>query len=44
MKTQEKITEDSLDEYLRAKDKEKEVQGVIKVKNWEGQEYVLHGK
>jgi hypothetical protein len=43
LKTQEKITEDPLDEYLKTKDKEQEVQGVIKVKNWEGQEYDLHG-
>jgi hypothetical protein len=43
LKTQEKITEDPLDEYLTTKDKEQEVQGVIKVKNWEGQEYDLHG-
>ena len=43
LKPQERITEDSLDEYLKAKDKEQEVQGVIKVKNWEGQEFDLHG-
>jgi hypothetical protein len=43
LKTQEKVSEDALDEYLTAKDKEKTVNGVIKVKNWEGQEYDLHG-
>jgi hypothetical protein len=43
LKTQENINDDSLGEYLKAKDKEKEVQGVIKVINWEGQEFDLHG-
>ena len=43
LKPQERITEDPLDECLKAKDKEQEVQGVIKVKNWEGQEFDLHG-
>jgi hypothetical protein len=43
LKTQEKINDDSLDDHLKAKDKEQEVQGVIKAKNWEGQEFDLHG-
>jgi hypothetical protein len=43
LKMQEKVNEEALDEYLTDKDKEKKVNGVIAVKNWEGQEYDLHG-